>query len=68
MYPSEHGYARTSLRAIAQDADVDHALISYYFGSKDGLFAAVNELIFSPPRVLAASQPRHPTGQLARAS
>jgi AcrR family transcriptional regulator len=33
-----HGYASTSLRAVAREADVDPALIGYYFGSKRGLF------------------------------
>ena len=36
----QHGYAGTSLRAIAQDASVSAALILHHFGSKDGLRAA----------------------------
>ncbi|MFC8964878.1 TetR/AcrR family transcriptional regulator [Streptomyces sp. NPDC057094] len=35
------GYERTTMRAIAADAHVNVALINRYFGSKDGLFAAV---------------------------
>ncbi|MFD6497958.1 TetR/AcrR family transcriptional regulator, partial [Streptomyces sp. NPDC060188] len=35
------GYERTTMRAIAADAQVNVALINRYFGSKDGLFAAV---------------------------
>lgn len=42
------GYTRTSLRSIARQADVDHALVSYYYGSKEGLFKAVTELVFTP--------------------
>jgi AcrR family transcriptional regulator len=38
---SEHGYAKTSLRAIAKRADINHALINYHFANKRGLFLAV---------------------------
>lgn len=34
------GYAGTSLRSVARDADVDPALVSYYFKSKSGLLDA----------------------------
>ncbi|MEM9623171.1 MAG: TetR/AcrR family transcriptional regulator [Pseudomonadota bacterium] len=37
----EHGYAGTSLRAIANQADVNLAATHYHFGSKQGLIAAV---------------------------
>ncbi|MEL7976529.1 TetR family transcriptional regulator [Isoptericola sp. F-RaC21] len=37
---AEHGYAGTSVRAVAGDAGVDAALVFRYFGSKDGLFVA----------------------------
>ncbi len=37
----EHGYAGTSLRAVAQRAKVNLAATHYHFGSKKGLFAAV---------------------------
>ena len=37
----ERGYRRTTLRAVAEDARVDPALIAYHFGSKKGLFADV---------------------------
>lgn len=35
------GYAGTAMREIAEKVDVTQALISYYFGSKYGLFEAV---------------------------
>lgn len=35
------GYERTTTRDIARDAQVNVSLINRYFGSKDGLFAAV---------------------------
>lgn len=47
------GYPRTTLRAVAAAADVDVALISYYFGSKQGLFAAAMTLPVSPASVLS---------------
>ncbi len=37
----EHGFAETSLRAIAEKADVNLAATHYHFGSKQGLLAAV---------------------------
>jgi AcrR family transcriptional regulator len=46
------GYPGTTLRAVAAAADVDVALISYYFGSKQGLFAAAMTLTVSPAAVL----------------
>ncbi|MGD1218561.1 TetR family transcriptional regulator [Streptomyces krungchingensis] len=42
------GYDEASMRDIAVDADVDLALISYYFGSKKGLFGAVLALPANP--------------------
>jgi AcrR family transcriptional regulator len=35
-----HGFAGTSLRSVARDADVDPALVSYYYKSKSGLLDA----------------------------
>ncbi len=49
---SEHGYDRTSLRAIALEAGVDPTLVTHFHGSKQRLFAAVVELPFSPAEVL----------------
>jgi AcrR family transcriptional regulator len=37
---AEHGWAGTTIRAVARAADVDPALIYHYFGSKEGLLAA----------------------------
>jgi AcrR family transcriptional regulator len=36
---AEHGFERTTIRAVAREADVDPALVMQYFGSKDALFA-----------------------------
>jgi AcrR family transcriptional regulator len=35
---ARQGYARTSIRAIAEEADVNHALVVTYFGGKEALF------------------------------
>jgi AcrR family transcriptional regulator len=35
---AEHGYDRTTIRAVAADAGVDPALVMQYFGSKEALF------------------------------
>jgi AcrR family transcriptional regulator len=37
------GYERTTIRLVAQDAEVDPAMVMRYFGSKDGLFAAASD-------------------------
>jgi AcrR family transcriptional regulator len=53
---AERGYDRTSLRAIAAEAEVDPALVTHFFGSKQRLFVEVVEFPFDPaealPRVL----------------
>ena len=38
---AENGYHRTSIRDIAREAEVNVAMVSYYFGSKDNLLEAV---------------------------
>jgi len=45
------GYAATTIRGVATTAGVDPALVHYFFGTKDGLFAAVMELPLSPAQV-----------------
>jgi len=45
---AERGYDGTRLRDVAADAGVDVALVSYFFGSKDGLFAAAMALTVNP--------------------
>ena len=47
-----HGYDGTKLRDVAADADVDVALVSYHFGSKDQLFAAAMALDVNPARLV----------------
>lgn len=46
------GYQGATMRAIAADAGVDIALISYFFGSKRGVFGAAMALPINPLDVL----------------
>lgn len=50
---AEHGFERTSMRAVARAAGVDQKLVSHWFGSKDELFAAAVEIPFDPAQVVA---------------
>ncbi|MBW1601228.1 TetR family transcriptional regulator [Streptomyces sp. JJ66] len=50
---AEQGYGGASLRAIAQDAGVDAALVHHFFGSKEGLFAASMQETLHPRTVVA---------------
>jgi AcrR family transcriptional regulator len=49
---AERGYDGTKLRDVAAAADVDVALVSYFFGSKDRLFAAAMELSGNPAELI----------------
>ncbi|MFI0961145.1 TetR family transcriptional regulator [Streptomyces sp. NPDC021080] len=49
----EDGYHAVTLRSVAAEAGVDLALISYYFGSKKGLFGAALALGANPAELLA---------------
>ena len=40
-----HGFAGTTLDAIAEAAEVNKAMVRYYFGDKDGLYTAIIETI-----------------------
>ena len=55
------GYHGVTMRAIAAEAGVDAALISYYFGSKKGLFGAALALTANPPVALRAAIAGDPT-------
>lgn len=47
------GYQAVTLRSVAAGAGVDVALVSYYFGSKKGLFGAALALAGTPAEALA---------------
>ncbi len=51
---AERGLASTSVRAVAQRAGVDPALVHHYFGTKGALFAAAMELPFDPGAAVPA--------------
>ncbi|WP_063056307.1 TetR/AcrR family transcriptional regulator [Nocardia salmonicida] len=48
------GFDKTSIRAIAADADVDPALVHHYFGNKQQLFAAAVDFPADPDTTLLA--------------
>ncbi len=52
---SAHGYGGTTIRAVATDADVDAALVHYFFGTKDELFAAAMALPFNPAEIVGGA-------------
>ncbi|WP_026930824.1 TetR/AcrR family transcriptional regulator [Glycomyces tenuis] len=41
---AERGYEKTTIRAVAAEAETDPGLVMRYFGSKDALFARVTEI------------------------
>lgn len=61
------GLAGVSIRELSQEAGANSALISYHFGSKEGLYAAVLENQFLPLGILLdsiAGQAASPTEKL----
>jgi AcrR family transcriptional regulator len=56
----EHGYEAATVRAIARDAGVDHAMVNYWFGSKEGLLRAVLEMAVAPGEVVEHVIAQHP--------
>jgi AcrR family transcriptional regulator len=51
---AEQGYEGATMRAIARVAGVDPALVSYYFGSKSGLFVESLRLPVNPADAIAS--------------
>jgi AcrR family transcriptional regulator len=48
---AERGYAELTMTAIAQVSGANRALVSYYFGGKAGLLAALVDTLFQDPEV-----------------
>ena len=53
---AERGYAELTMTAIAQVSGVNRALVSYYFGGKAGLLAALVDSLFLSPEVGSIEQ------------
>ncbi len=51
---TEHGFQQATIRAIAADADVDPALVHYFFRNKEQLFVAAMALPIQPATFIAA--------------
>jgi TetR/AcrR family transcriptional regulator, regulator of cefoperazone and chloramphenicol sensitivity len=54
---ARHGFAATRLREIVRTADVDLSTVNFYFGGKEGLYAAtLKELAAPTPHARPAAQ------------
>ncbi|HKR48577.1 MAG TPA: TetR family transcriptional regulator, partial [Pseudonocardiaceae bacterium] len=49
---TERGFDGATVRAIAQRAAVDPAMVNHWFGGKDGLFVAVMEIPVNPDEII----------------
>jgi AcrR family transcriptional regulator len=49
---ARNGIDKTSIRAIAADADVDPALVHHYYGTKTQLFAAAIRIPIDPMQII----------------
>ena len=53
---ARNGIDKTSIRAIAADADVDPALVHHYYGTKTQLFAAAIHIPIDPMQIIGPLQ------------
>lgn len=63
---AEQGFERTTMRGIGERAGVDPALISYWFGSKDGLLREAVALPLEIEAVLADLDASRPGADIVR--
>ena len=49
---TERGFDGATVRAIAQRAGVDAAMVNHWFGGKDGLFVAAMEIPVNPAEII----------------
>lgn len=63
---AEKGFERTTMRAVGERAGVDPALISYWFGSKDGLLLEAVTLPLDIETVLADLDASRPGADIVR--
>lgn len=54
------GYQAVTMRSVAEEAGVNVALVSYYFGSKKGLFGAALALAANPAETIARTMEGDP--------
>jgi AcrR family transcriptional regulator len=50
---AEHGYERTTIRAVAADVGIDPSMVMRYYASKQGLFAAAADFDLKLPDLSA---------------
>ncbi len=53
---AEHGYERTTIRAVGAAAEVNPSMVLRYYGSKEDLFAAAATIDFRMPDLAALPQ------------
>lgn len=53
---AEHGYERTTIRAVASDAAIDPSMVMRYFGSKEKLFEAALAIDLRLPDLTTVSR------------
>lgn len=63
---ARHGVEASSMRAIARDAGTSVGMITYYFGSRDGLFFALLDRFYTPLRAELESLAAHHEDPLER--
>ncbi|MBO0680288.1 TetR family transcriptional regulator [Mycolicibacterium sp. S2-37] len=52
---AQSGYERTTIRAVAADADIDPSMVMRYFGNKESLFAAAARFDLELPNLRAVA-------------
>lgn len=55
---AEHGYERTTIRAVGAAADVNSSMVLRYYGSKEDLFATAATIDFRMPDLAALPKAR----------
>ena len=63
---AQRGFAAVSIRELSQAANTNPAMISYYFGGKEGLYAAVLEAQFQIVRDILEETSKLPLSPLDR--
>jgi AcrR family transcriptional regulator len=63
---AERGFSELTMTAIAQVSGVNRALVSYYFGGKAGLLAALVDTLFQDPEVGLVEEVRSTLGGAER--